>query len=278
MARARVDDLVRTWGLTVDRTSETESSILAFGARGRQPVVLKVLKREGDEWHSGDVLEAFGGRGVVRVFEHVEGAVLVERAAPGDSLVSLAIAGGDEDATAILADVIQRMAGSTPPPRCATVYDWEKEFARYVATGDRQIPQDLVEDGQRAYVDLAASQGRTRLLHGDLHHYNVLRDSARGWLAIDPKGVVGEIEYEVGAALRNPIERLDLFASRQAIEGRLDSFARILDLDIDRALRWVFAQAVLSAIWQVEDGFAVTADNAIVRLASTAREMLGPAV
>jgi streptomycin 6-kinase len=42
----------------------------------------------------------------------------------------------------------------------------------------------------------------------DLHHYNVLSDSGRGWLAIDPKGLVGEVEYEVGAAIRNPIDAM----------------------------------------------------------------------
>ena len=133
-----------------------------FGVCGQQPVVLKVVKREGDEWHSGDVLKAFGGKGVVRVYEHIEGAVLVERAAPGDSLVSLAIAGKDEEATAILADVIQRMAGGTPPARCPTVQDWQSGFARYRAAGVHHIPQDLVEDGQRTYAQLAASQGPPR--------------------------------------------------------------------------------------------------------------------
>ena len=61
-----------------------------------------------------------------------------------------------------------------------------------------------VERAQRLYVGLCASQTSTRLLHGDLHHYNILRDGDRGWVAIDPKGVVGEVEYEIGAALRNP--------------------------------------------------------------------------
>lgn len=51
----------------------------------------------------------------------------------------------------------------------------------------------------------------------DLQHYNVLFDDARGWLAIDPKGVVGEVEYEIGAILRNPIERPDLFAAPEIV-------------------------------------------------------------
>lgn len=60
-------------------------------------------------------------------------------------------------------------------------------------------------------MKLAASQDETTLLHGDLHHYNVLSDVRRGWLAIDPKGVIGEVEYEAGAIFRNPNEMPDLF-------------------------------------------------------------------
>ena len=177
----RIDDLAREWNVAVDRTLETRSSFLAFGTCGRQPVVLKIVKREGDEWHAGEVLEAFRGSGVVRVYEYVEGAVLVERAMPGQSLVSMAIGGSDDEATAIVADVIGQMSGCKPPKRCPTVQDWAKGFERYVATGDQQIPRDLVEEAARWHAQLAASQRETSLLHGDLQHYNVLSDARRGW-------------------------------------------------------------------------------------------------
>lgn len=272
--RTRIADLIRKWNLTVAETSETENSFVAFGTRGHQPVVLKVVKREGEEWRSGEILEAFAGRGVVQVYEYVEGASLLERAVPGESLAGMAIEGRDEEATAILADVIQQMSGCSPPPRCATVQDWAKAFERYVATGDGQVPRDLVDEGQRSYTQLAASQRRTSLLHGDLHHDNVLSDRRRGWLAIDPKGVVGEVEYEVGAVVRNPIERPDLFTSPRTVERRLRHFVRTLNLDMERALRWAFAQAVLSAIWEVEDGRTVDAKNPAIALAKTLRAML----
>jgi len=71
----------------------------------------------------------------------------------------------------------------------------------------------------------------------------VLLDSKRGWLAIDPKGVIGE-----------PYDRPDIFAQRQVIERRLKQFAAKLPIDATRALRWGFVQAVLSAIWGIEDG------------------------
>jgi streptomycin 6-kinase len=272
--RAQIDDLVRKWNVAVDEIRETESSFLAFGVCRRQPVVLKVIKRDGDEWHSGEVLDAFGGSGVVRVFEHIPGALLLERATPGRSLVRMAIDVSDQDATAILARVMQQMSARTAPKRCATVQQWAQSFERYAASGDGQIASDLVEDGRRVYAQLAGSQGPLRLLHGDLHHDNVLSDSRRGWLAIDPKGVVGEAEYEVGASIRNPTEAPDLFTSPRTIERRLEYFARTLNLDLDRILRWAFAQAVLSAIWSVEDGDAVAPTDARTRLAKSIRGML----
>jgi streptomycin 6-kinase len=112
------------------------------------------------------------------------------------------------------------------------------------------------------------------LLHGDLQHYNVLFDAERGWLAIDPKGVVGETEYEIGAFVRNPVAQPELFLSRSTIERRLKQFTNRLNLDYERALGWAFAQAVLSAIWSIEDGFAVDATNPALRLAEITRPML----
>ena len=91
------------------------------------------------------------------------------------------------------------------------------------------------------------------LLHGDLHHFNVLEDAKRGWVAIDPKGVVGELEYEVGAILRNPndFRQPDFFASRDIIERRLRILTNSLRLDYRRTLEWSFAQAG-SAIWDLK--------------------------
>jgi streptomycin 6-kinase len=272
--RQRVDALVRNWNVTVQDRSETQSSFLFSGTCRDQPVVLKVIKDQGDEWHSGEVLRAFRGKGVVRVYEYVEGAMLLEQAIPGSSLASMVTAGRDDEATAILADVIHQMAGCRPPSRCPTLQDWAKGFERYIASGDDQISRDLVDDGQRSYGQLAASQGETTLLHGDLHHYNVLSDVRRGWLAVDPKGVIGEREYEAGAIFRNPTETPELFTSPKTIESRLYRLIQTLKLDSERVLRWAFAQAVLSALWTLEDGFGLEVANPAIVLATTVRAML----
>jgi streptomycin 6-kinase len=274
----RFREYARAWSVSVAEPFETETSVIAFGIRKDQPVVLKVIKQAGDEWQAGEFLAAFAENGVVRVYEQVPGAVLVERLRPGNSLAELALSGRDEEATDILAGVMQRMSACSPTSQfefCPTVHDWAEGFERYLTSGDEQILRRLVVAGQRAYLDLCASQRLPRLLHGDLQHYNVLFDSHRGWLAIDPKGVIGELEYEVGAALRNPYENPQLFISRSTIERRLEQFTNQLNLNYERTLRWGFAQAVLSAIWLIEDGFAVNEMTPALRLAEVIRPMLG---
>ncbi len=269
----RVEDRISAWRVVVERIAETESSILAFGRRDDQPVVLKVIRNRGDEWRSGEILDAFAGQGVVRVYDYVEGAVLLERLSPGKSLVDIALNGDDDRATGILAEVIGKMSPHNPVSTAATIQEWGKGFERHAASGDTQIPKRLVLEAHRVYSDLCNSQSRPRLLHGDLHHYNVLFDAERGWLAIDPKGIVGELEYEVGAALRNPYERPELFAEPSAIRKRVERFALELRLDATRTLAWGFAQAVLAAIWAVEDGVAVETGNPWIVLANAIRPM-----
>jgi streptomycin 6-kinase len=271
----RVEERMRAWNVVAVSALETPSSYLVFGRRDNQPVVLKVVRRPGDEWRCGEVLEAFKGSGIVRVYEYIEGAALLERLNPGTSLASLALSGRDEEATEILAEVMLRMY--RPPETLtafATVQDWGEGFRRYQMSGDQQLPGSLVEQGQQLYAESCASQQNPLLLHGDLQHYNVLFDDERGWLAIDPKGVVGEIEYEIGASLRNPYEKPELFTLPQTIERRLRCYEARLKLDANRALCWGFAQAVLSAIWLIEDGFVVDVRSPVIKLANTIWEML----
>lgn len=260
------------WRVTIDELRETPYSLLGFGVREGTPVVLKLSKHAGDESNSGEVLKAFGEGGAVRVFECETGAVLLERLEPGEELVNLVNRGEDDEATRILAQVIRKLANHSPPARCPTVADWGRGFERYLRSNDLQISTDLVREAAGLYQELALSQRNPMLLHGDLQHYNVLFDSHRGWVAIDPKGVVGELEYEVGPILRNPVDQPDLVLDPAVINRRLKTFTATLNLDHSRVLRWSFAQAVLSAIWNIEDGEPVYYPT--LKLAHTLKSML----
>jgi streptomycin 6-kinase len=261
---SRIVSLARAWDVAIERMVATPTSMIVQGKRtGGAPVVMKVVKQAGDEWRCGEMAAKFGGRGVVHVHEHMPGAALFEKLDPGEPLASLTLAGRDDEATDVIAMLLGRMAPGDPPEGCPTVEQWAGAFVRHAGSGDERVPSMLVEPAQRIYSDLCMTQRNPALLHGDLHHYNVLSDRARGWCAIDVKGVVGELEYELGAALRNPIDRPDLFAHLDVVERRLAHFGLVLGIDMSRARGWCFAQAVLSAIWSVEDGRSAEADAAM---------------
>lgn len=275
-SHSRLAHYVAQWRIIVDEVKETPTSLVAFGRREAVPVVLKLSRRSGDEWGAGSVIQAFAGRGMVRALEVGEGAVLLERLVPGTELARLSLAGQDDEATDIVASVIERLVADHVPPGVPTIRDWAIGFARYLETGDSQVPHSVVEPAQAWYLGLANSQRDPRLLHGDLQHYNILKDSQRGWVAIDPKGVVGEREYELAASFRNPAERLADFVSPRMVERRLSRMGARLAIDMQRVLAWTYAQAVLSALWMIEDGHPVTPDDPTLQLAEVVAPMLPP--
>jgi streptomycin 6-kinase len=261
--------------VSIEHVEETRTSQIAFGRRGEEAVVLKLSTTIGDEKDSGAIAAAFAGHGMVRVLEHERGAALLERLSPGTALADVVNAGDDERATDAIAQLVSLLLQINPSvDGYTTVEQWGLGFDRYIESGDYQIPGELVADAHGRYRNLCSTQGARRLLHGDLQHYNVLADDKRGWVAIDPKGVVGEIEFELGAALRNPHEIPDLYATTSAVERRIGQFASALRLDAARILEWAYVQGVLSAIWTTEDdGFVSPVDPALC-LAATIRPLL----
>ena len=201
-----------------------------------------------------DVLDAFAGGGMVRVLERRSDAVILERLQPGTPLSALVANGEDDRATRILAHTIRQLRAERIPRGIPAAADLGAAFDRYRESGDRELPTELVHEARRQYFDLCDTQQAVRLLHGDLHHDNVLFDERRGWIAIDPHGVAGEVEYELAAALRNPVEQPGMLTEAGVFERRVDVFVGELAVDADRVRRWAFAAAVLAAIWTIEDG------------------------
>jgi streptomycin 6-kinase len=137
-----------------------------------------------------------------------------------------------------------------------TVGDWAEGMVRLRREfngGTGPFPPHLVDRAEQLYAELLPSQGEPVVLHGDLHHYNILSAERRPWLAIDPHGVVGEAEYEVGALIRNPIPQFLSWPNLgHVLARRLDQLAGELGFDRQRIHAWSVATAVLSAWWTYE--------------------------
>lgn len=259
------------WQLTRDGADgiTSRTARIYYVRRGREPAVLKILTGASDEATAPRWLRHFAGRGAARVIREDRGAVLLQRATPGTALSELVADGRDEPATHIIADVILKLHhGRRPPSGWPTLLDWAEGFTRQRARPvHRRLPQRLLDRGEGIFRELAASQGKPYLLHGDLHHGNILADNAEGWLVVDPKGVVGESAYETAAAIRNPAEFYPFQLDSVFMARRVAIFAERLEVDRQRILGWFIGQTVLSACWLIEDGESEDAVARAVRLA-----------
>ncbi len=139
----------------------------------------------------------------------------------------------------------------------ATVEQWGLGFKRlrqHYQGGSGPFPIALLEEAETLYTDLSTSMATPMLLHGDLHQDNILSSERDGWLAIDPKGLIGEPAYETGAILRNFLpELLEMPNPKRILARRIDQFSEELGFDRARIRGWGLSQAVLSAWWGVED-------------------------
>ena len=220
-------------------------------------VVVKVHAPTNEFIQEVEALRLFDGRGMVRLLESDKNdrALLLERLEPGTPLSELE---DDDEATTQAAAVMRQLWRPVPPGHpFPSVIDWGRGFLRLRQRYEGRngpFSAALLAEAETLYAELSDSMADPVLLHGDLHHENILAARRVPWLAIDPKGVIGEPAYETGALLRNRLP--DLRDTRQAVcalSRRIDLLTEALDLDRTRVRDWAMAQAVLSAWWTIED-------------------------
>ncbi|PIQ42628.1 MAG: aminoglycoside resistance protein [Gammaproteobacteria bacterium CG11_big_fil_rev_8_21_14_0_20_46_22] len=198
-------------------------------------------------------LKHFDGKAAIRLLKADEelGAVLLEQAVPGVRLNKL---DNEDDATKIFALLMPSLHQPTNNKEgFPTVNHWFEGFKRHTHPfKGKKSPLDisLIDHASKVGNELLGSMGELVLLHGDLHHENILSATREPWLAIDPKGVIGERAYEVGAFMRNPISTL---LTKKILSRRLDVLAELTGFDRKRLWGWSFSQAVLAAIWRSDD-------------------------
>ena len=267
-----VERCAERWALRVGPPFQALSYNYAAPAErpGGERLVLKVGVPGAELLSEMEALRLFDGRGAVRLLDADAewGALLLERVEPGARLVALC----DEDdgaATAAAGGVMKKLWRPVPAAHSfPTAADWGRGLRRlreHFGGGTGPFPRRLVEEAETLFAELLASAAGPVLTHGDLHHGNVLAAARDPWLAIDPKGLIAEPAYEVGALLRNPMPRLLRWPRPVRVtERRIAQLSDELGFERARVRGWGLAQAVLSAWWSIEDegelgefGFAV---------------------
>ena len=256
--------LLDRWQLTVDGDAFVTpgSQLLPVRWQGRPAILKRALTQE--EKSGGTLLRWWNGDGAAHVYAHEGDTVLMERATGTRDLFAMALDGQDDEASRILCATLARLhapRAAPPPAGLVPLRPWFRSleatagesarFARSWATAQALLdhPQDPV------------------VLHGDMHHRNVLDFGERGWLAIDPKCVTGERGFDYANLLTNP--ELPVVTRPERFHRQLDVIAEAAQLEPQRLLRWVVAFAGLSAAWflEDEDEQGVASDFAVAELA-----------
>ena len=268
-------DYLEAWNLSDPQPlTETPTSQLYTVQHEGETVVLKLLTDYGwEEQRSSAALACFGGHGAVRLYRRDEKAQLLEYA-DGDDLVTLVEAGDDAVATRIIAGVLNQIHSVGQPAPCEGVLPLDRWFEALFSKAqadERAGVESIYVRGARVARRLLADPRDVRVLHGDIHHRNI-RQSARGWLAFDANGLVGERAYDCANTLCNPYRGIPRHDDLVHNEPRLLHNAGILadGLGIDRArvLAFTFAYACLNASqwWSLQDDDVVQWSRGIAEI------------
>jgi streptomycin 6-kinase len=219
--------------------------------------VLKVGFNEPDSivFSEAKMLELLQGNGAVKLlrFDKNRCALLLERLMPGEDLTALCRK-NDEQATAIAIDVMRKM--SLAPFKTNEFPDLKKWTASFRQAENTDFSQSHFQKAQRIFDELTGAS-EARLLHGDLHHQNILSAERESYLAIDPKGIIGDIGFEIAVFLNNPRSWILTNPNRQEIlDKRIRQFASDFEIEPLELRKWAYAEAVLSAWWTFEDNGA----------------------
>lgn len=242
------------WSLEgVQRYLDTSSSLLFKVLYKDKPSILKIFKNGSDETRSWVALKAYGGFGAVKIYKHTDSAILMQEIRSTNSLVDIIKSGCDEDGTIIFCDIIKKLHRRNGDSTfLLPILDLAQGFNRYADSGNSIVSDYFLKKAQKIFLDLESTQKTKVILHGDLHHFNILHDKKYGWLAIDPKGYIGEPEFEIGAYLKNPVGFPRFFLDKKLITQRIKIVEDRLGYDRDRMLKWAFSLTILSVIWNIE--------------------------
>lgn len=258
------DHHLRAWNLRADGAPiHTHSSDLLPVRHGAEPAMLKI-PRDYEETFGGLMMRWWNGDAAARVYAHDDQALLLERACGARSLAHMARNGEDEQATIILCETIARLhvpRAAPAPAELVPLQRWFADLETYARSHGGVLARCL-----QVAQELLAQPREVLPLHADIHHQNVLdAGPARGWIAIDPKRVLGERGYDFANLFTDP--DADTALAPGHFERRVAVVVEHGRIERRRLLQWIVAYQGLSAAWFISDDEEPAKELAIIGMA-----------
>jgi streptomycin 6-kinase len=224
-------------------------NLVFSGFQEQTPIILKLSMNHHNLSKEAFALKCFASFGAVNVLAEDNGLLLMQHAIPGTSLKNH-FPSQDKEAVQITCNLIKKLHQASIPKdhNFPHIKDWLAAL-----DNNHDIETRLLIKARILRDKLLKSANADVLLHGDLHHDNILKHDDN-WIVIDPKGIIGDPAYEIGAFIRNPIpELINQENAVRMIQERINLFAAGLNLAPERIAAWCFVQTILVWIWSLED-------------------------
>ncbi|EPZ49257.1 aminoglycoside/hydroxyurea antibiotic resistance kinase [Bacteriovorax sp. BAL6_X] len=257
-------EYLRKWDLKlVDLVAQTTTANLYLVNSQFGDAILKVFTDIGrvDEGGGTLFLKNMQGRSCAKLYASDEGAQLLEFL-PGRNLNEFSKSAQEDKATDVFVQVIKKIQSSSYNGLPSYEFLF-KEFDKVT------FPTHLNEQlafGKSLSKKLLETQTQTVLLHGDLHHENIMQNEAGEYVCLDPKGMAGDPAYEIGAILKNPWGLPKISQNLELFNQRVECFVTELGLDRERVVGFAYVHFCLSLLWAVEDGYAYQHQESLINM------------
>jgi streptomycin 6-kinase len=221
----------------------------------KEPVVVKIAPpyENGEFLGEAAFLRSRNGIGTVQLLaeDRPNSAMLLERALPGENLTQV-FRDRETDCVAPAIDVLKKISRLAPAELIDVIIldDWIDGLRRHSST---LFPKRYAEKALGIYDGILKTK-QCYYLHGDFHPGNIVAAHREPFLAIDPKGIIGPIGYEMAVFLNNYHwwqETLPDIGVR--LKNAIAKFANAFDIDPREIRQWAYVQMVLSAWWTFDE-------------------------
>ncbi|RHW38105.1 aminoglycoside/hydroxyurea antibiotic resistance kinase [Neobacillus notoginsengisoli] len=251
----KIEEYADKWKLEIEGPAGNLSYNYVAKARDEngRPVILKLGVPHHEFINEIRAIKMYNGEGCARLLKEdgENGAMLLEQLIPGRNLAEI------EDEKEVVRQYLNVWKAIRRPlpagHRFPAMRDWSLALVRYLDTypnGDGPIGHADIRKAMGYFQELNDPE-QDELLHGDLHHENILNSETRGWLAIDPKGVAGNPTFDLISFLFNHLHGKP--DPRGLLLQRIEWLCKGLSLNKEKLLKAGFAMSTLSACWSIED-------------------------
>lgn len=238
----------KKWSLNnPTQITSTKSAKVFKVQRDDESLVLKVYTELGKkaEGRGALALRIFNSKASVSVIEYDEGAVLMEFI-EGEFL--------KEQEEEKRNDIFLEVFKSLHKDQGSHKAEFDSMERRYRSLLERGSREAFFKEGSLLAEKLLMKQSVNNLLHGDLHHKNILYSKRRGWLAIDPQPLMGDPLFDLGNFFYNPDDEPKLTEDPNSIRKRLHTFSEGLEVEPIEILEFAIVHGYLSSSWQLDEG------------------------